>query len=429
MTPEETAVHLRLITNEELAAQIGQLTPAQHIELSAHLAQQYVPPTQQPPPEAAHDASLDLHRILSELAALRNANLALQARVDALPTTPVSHGTQDWADGFRELKEALSTSHSSHPTDSSSLGRIKVKEPDTFDGSRSEKSDIYVFVSQIKNYVLDTKGWADDAHRVRICAGYLRGKPYKWISSYLSLPDSERTSGDYPFLFNFETFCDLLITTWGDPDRQAADDRRLRQLRQTGSAAVYASEFRRLSLSLGWGDVALRSQFYEGLKEDLKDELSRLDPIKELTALISRVIQIDNRLFQRRLQKSGKTGYASSYAAQPSYPSFATDIRPEDRMQVDATRKAPAGRRGPLTPAEKERRRQNNLCTYCAGAGHYAGPDCPKLKKRDAVRASAARPLRTAAATFQIVSPHNATIIDAEDSGNEQRPTEESEQA
>ncbi|GAA6045108.1 hypothetical protein JCM8097_008499 [Rhodosporidiobolus ruineniae] len=424
MTPEQVAVHLQLITADELATQDGHLTPQQLNELSSILAQQYnTAPPPQPLPTAAEHAT-DLQRILEELSSLRQSNAALQARVDSLPTPTPSHSsdgnnTLDWSEGLREIKEAI-TSSTAAPAPS--LGRIKVKEPDTYDGSRSDKSDVYIFVSQIKNYVLDTKGWVDDAHKVRVCAGYLRGKPYKWISSYLSLPEEERKKTDYAFLTDFEKFSDLLITTWGDPDRQAADDRRLRQLRQTGSAAVYASEFRRLSLALGWGDVALRSQFYEGLKEELKDELSRLDPIKELTALINRVIQIDNRLFQRRLQRSGKTGY-SSYAPAPAYSS-ASEVRPEDRMQIDANHKpSPSPRRGPLTAAEKEHRRKNNLCGYCGAAGHYAGPDCPSLAKRDAVRNSTARPLRTAA-TFQIVSPHDNTSIDLEESGNEQRPTE-----
>jgi hypothetical protein len=45
--------------------------------------------------------------------------------------------------------------------------------------------------------------------------------------------------------------------------------------------------------------------------------------------------------------------------------------------------------RGPLTQAEKDRRRQLNLCLYCGGAGHNADT-CPnksgKAKKRDAAR-------------------------------------------
>lgn len=39
--------------------------------------------------------------------------------------------------------------------------------------------------------------------------------------------------------------------------------------------------------------------------------------------------------------------------------------------------------RAPLTPEEKQRRRMNNLCLYCVGAGHYANM-CPnKTRKCD----------------------------------------------
>jgi hypothetical protein len=51
--------------------------------------------------------------------------------------------------------------------------------------------------------------------------------------------------------------------------------------------------------------------------------------------------------------------------------------------------------RGPLTEAEKDRRRQLNLCMYCAGAGHSADT-CPnksaKAKKRDTARQVSSAP-------------------------------------
>jgi hypothetical protein len=56
-------------------------------------------------------------------------------------------------------------------------------------------------------------------------------------------------------------------------------------------------------------------------------------------------------------------------------------------MEVDAITV-----RGPLTQAEKDRRRQANLCLYCRGAGHNAdhcANKSDKAKKRDAARKAA----------------------------------------
>lgn len=41
--------------------------------------------------------------------------------------------------------------------------------------------------------------------------------------------------------------------------------------------------------------------------------------------------------------------------------------------------------RGPLTPAERLRRINNNLCVYCGGANHYAG-NCPKANRKTMLR-------------------------------------------
>ena len=47
-------------------------------------------------------------------------------------------------------------------------------------------------------------------------------------------------------------------------------------------------------------------------------------------------------------------------------------------MDLDATRSNK--RFKPLTPEERKRRYDNNLCLYCGKAGHRAG-DCPEKRK------------------------------------------------
>jgi hypothetical protein len=94
--------------------------------------------------------------------------------------------TQPW-DIPERLLFQLQAKHAATAT-----SRINVKEPDSFDDVRSgDKGDIQIFVSQCKNYVLNTFGWQNEAQKVCVCAGYLKAKPYKWISSYLSLPPKE----------------------------------------------------------------------------------------------------------------------------------------------------------------------------------------------------------------------------------------------
>ncbi|GAA6018098.1 hypothetical protein JCM10207_006080 [Rhodosporidiobolus poonsookiae] len=378
-TAEELYVQAGLGTVEEITTQGGSLTEDQHRALTALLASRLI----STPPTVDNHA---FEALLQRVDTLSAQNEALQQRLappssfNASPTNSNSQApTIDWNAGIEFFKHL---NDSQQPREHSS--RIKVKEPEAFDGTRNGKTDINTFVSQVRNYVTDTTGWKDDAHRVRVVSSYLRGSAYLWISSYLSLPDTAQTKAEYRWLFDFNLFLSKLLTTFGNPDKEEADARRLDRLKQTGSASLYAAEFRRLSLTLGWNDKALRFRFVAGLKEELKDELARMDPITDFDQLVEKVVIIDNRTFQRRLQKTGRSAPSyNPFTPMPVTPAASTP--PEDRMQVDSARKTtPGAPKAPLTAAEKEYRRVNKLCAYCGQPGHYQDT-CPAIKQRDAL--------------------------------------------
>ena len=68
--------------------------------------------------------------------------------------------------------------------------------------------------------------------------------------------------------------------------------------------ASYITNFRRFSALLEWNDKALAAQFYKGLCEPIKDELARAGHPEEL---ITRATEIDNRLYERRLEHNETT--------------------------------------------------------------------------------------------------------------------------
>ncbi|GAA5873412.1 hypothetical protein JCM1840_007375 [Sporobolomyces johnsonii] len=399
-SPEQLAVDHGLISVDVLRQQPEQrLTDHQLSELRSFLSSSN--PSSTSAPASAPTVEDQLAMLLNKVNELASANQALEQRLAQQPsaatTSPSLVSTappMDW----QEFLTAF----------------------------RFSKTDVNIFVAQITNYVAETTGWRDDAHKVRVCASYLSGAAYDWMSSYLTLSDEDKIKPEYKWVFDFSLFKKKLITTWGDPDKKAADARRLHLLRQTGAASLYAAEFRRLSLSLNWGDEAFQYHFVNGLKEELKDELARLDPINDFDTLVDRVVLLDNRAYHRRLQKAGKGGTYPIFTA--PRPSTASETPAEDRMQVDANRKpAVPTRRGPLTQAEKDHRRKNNLCSYCGGAGHFQDA-CPALAARGQ-HPNGPRPLRTAAATFHFTSPHlpdNSTEPqDDEQSGKDPRPAEE----
>lgn len=206
-----------------------------------------------------------------------------------------------------------------------------------------------------------------------------------------------------PELESFDSFAKVLESNFGEPDQEAAAMRQICALRQTTSAASYASEFKGLQQFIDWNDGAFRNQFYIGLKDSVKDELIKTDRPPNLEALMELAIKIDNRLYERRLEKKkAQQTYQHdpklSLQKQPqlrhrSSPASATSAADTDAAKEGTSDSGAARSRfKPLTDAEKQRRRTLNLCLYCAEPDHMV-IDCPvrpKLYKQNRPHASKA---------------------------------------
>jgi hypothetical protein len=54
-----------------------------------------------------------------------------------------------------------------------------------------------------------------------------------------------------------------------------------------------------------WGDEAICDQYYKGLKDHVKDEISWSDKPDDLKEIIELAQKIDNRYYERQLEKKG----------------------------------------------------------------------------------------------------------------------------
>ncbi|OMH79044.1 Retrotransposon-derived protein PEG10, partial [Zancudomyces culisetae] len=167
-------------------------------------------------------------------------------------------------------------------------------------------------------------------------------------------------------------------------------ERQLRKLRQLGSAATYATDYRRISTLMSWNVAALCSQFYEKLKEEFKDLLARFDRPDICSEIIDLAIIIDNRLFERNLEKTFCPRLMHIQNLDNSTPSknnliVITQPRVQ-QMEIDGA----LSHRPPLTQTEKQRRRDLNLCLYCGNPDHELSscPRRPQIKVPNTISAS-----------------------------------------
>jgi len=169
---------------------------------------------------------------------------------------------------------------------------------------------------------------------------------------------------DHELRKSLPAFIRAIDEAYGDPDYELRAASELRALRQTASAAKYAAEFQAIASNLPWNDGALCSQFYEGLKETVKDELAK-EPPKTLRQFIVTATRVDNRQYERRNEFKKPTATEKHVRLKPPMDSQPTnDSRPPDA-------------------AERARRKANGLCYYCGDPAHTQ-LDCPKLTQKNA---------------------------------------------
>uniref|UniRef100_A0A670JN84 CCHC-type domain-containing protein n=1 Tax=Podarcis muralis TaxID=64176 RepID=A0A670JN84_PODMU len=292
--------------------------------------------------EAMADQAATLLAIAQENQALRhtvqqlsNAVTALQQRLDVLPAPGA---------------------------DAPASGKYPVALPEKFDGA---PASFPMFLAQAKLYIQGrARNFPDDHTKVHFLISLLKDQAAKWALPLLRQ--------DSPLLADYVGFCNLLEAAFGNPQKGSQANRAIWRLRQGKSTvAVYTTEFRLLAQDLTWNDSALRDQYLEGLSDEILDQLATMERPTTLDTLIQRSLQIDDRLEDRR-QARGRRHLQFSAPVSTSSPTGPAESL-EEPMQLGAVRPC-------LSPAEKSRRREGNLCLYCGGNGHYAR-SCPEKRQ------------------------------------------------
>ena len=92
----------------------------------------------------------------------------------------------------------------------------------------------------------------------------------------------------------------------------------MQSLQQTRSATDYASKFQQLAAQTQWRAVPLVAQFYKELKDRVKDDIARVNQPSQLQSMITLAIQIDNRQYERELEKKSTYNFSKKDKYQKS---------------------------------------------------------------------------------------------------------------
>lgn len=264
--------------------------------------------------------------------------------------------------------------------------KVKIAQPDKFDGTRSKLDGFLVQVDL--NFRMNPSGFQHDEQKIAFVSSYLSGQALQWVTPLFTKNDL--------IVSNYPSFIDAFKKRFADPDEVRKAERKLENMTQgKRSAAAYAAEFQLEASKTLWDDASKKSRFRAGLRDDVLDLILTIpkNQLETFQDFVDQAISCDDRLFERRQDRSrhlrGAFPTESKIFAPINAHSRAT---PAGKMTTPHAALSNSGYTGvapmeigaihhQVTEAERQHRRENNLCLYCGQPGHIIR-FCPTKPKK-----------------------------------------------
>lgn len=282
------------------------------------------------------------------------------------PRPPPSTGITERMSGLSMNGEQRNMTTPTNSNGSQEYARPpKISSPETFDGTQGRLEG---FLLQVQLYFhFNAAQFTSEADKVLYATSFLRGRAAKgfrpYLKDWLDNQDGTQPRTETRQIFHdYDHFEIKLNDLYGIHNEAVYADRHIRRLRQTTSVAAYASEFHGYSADLEWNDAALRSQFYLGLKEAVKAELSREPGVSKLSDMVKAATAVDERLQDLKQDRYLYSGNSHSKAT-------SRDHYGPQPMDLDNTERV-----------GRSKTRSEVRCYACQKKGHIAR-SCPSKGK------------------------------------------------
>ena len=148
------------------------------------------------------------------------------------------------------------------------------------------------------------------ADKVLYTSSYLRSDALNWFEPTLQdyMKNEKKNCDDKmnKIFASLEKFKKQIRIVFETVNQKRTAECKICNIVQKGAAATYAANFQRHAAYMNWDDTALTVQYYKGLKDFIKDEISCSERPSTLVKMIEKSVIIDNRVYKRSMEKSQK---------------------------------------------------------------------------------------------------------------------------
>ena len=304
--------------------------------------------------------------------------------------------------------------------------RVKLREPDTFDGSDLKKLQTFLLHCKL-NFQDRPDIFPDRITKVNYVLSYLKGSALECFEPGLLDPTMPAWAS------NFDLFIEELEANFRTYDLVGKAEAELEGLRmqENHQAMKYFIKFMQLATRIQWGQAALLRQAYNGLANESRTTwFIMISPLCFLTSesLFRLSIPVigswerkaeishKNTSSTSRNKSENKSNNSKTEKGKGSSKSKQKDSNSSSGLtlskgstseskKLNPNLSSKLGKDGKLTPQERQCRLNKNLCLFCGASGHMA-KDCLKSTSTAAkARAASTTPAPKSTSTLKPSEP------------------------